>query len=202
MGAAYSRIVNGFERPVVRLGGRMMTRRIMGKAAFINLKDMSGTIQIYVKRDELGEDLYEAFKHWDLGDILGVEGYVFRTRTGELSVHATSIRLLTKALRPLPEKWHGLTDLESRYRQRYVDLIVNDDSRRVFQIRSRAIEYIRRFFNERQFLEVIAKILVNFFGCGTVKSEVALIWAVLHHIQYSQPVTIPGFGEGHASSSS
>jgi len=157
------------ERPVVRLGGRMMTRRIMGKAAFINLKDMSGTIQIYVKRDELGEDLYEAFKHWDLGDILGVEGYVFRTRTGELSVHATSIRLLTKALRPLPEKWHGLTDLESRYRQRYVDLIVNDDSRRVFQIRSRAIEYIRRFFNERQFLEVETPMMQAIPGGATAR---------------------------------
>jgi lysyl-tRNA synthetase class 2 len=156
-------------KPVVLLAGRLMTRRIMGKASFVNLKDMSGTIQIYVKRDELGEETYDAFKHWDLGDILGVEGYVFRTRTGELSVHATQIRLLTKSLRPLPEKWHGLTDLESRYRQRYVDLIVNDEARRVFQVRSRAIEFIRRFLNERQFLEVETPMMQAIPGGATAR---------------------------------
>ncbi len=156
-------------RPAVLVAGRMMTRRIMGKASFINLKDMSGTVQIYVKRDDLGEDTYDAFKHWDLGDILGVEGHVFRTRTGELSVHATAIRLLTKSLRPLPEKWHGLTDLESRYRQRYVDLIVNDDARRVFKARSRAIEFIRRFLSERDFLEVETPMMQAIPGGATAR---------------------------------
>ena len=138
----------------VSIAGRIMTRRIMGKAAFVHAKDMSGALQLYVKRDEIGEDAFDEFKSWDLGDIVGAEGYVFRTRTGELSLHVERIRLLTKALRPLPEKWHGLTDLESRYRQRYVDLIVNDEARRVFQIRSRAIDAIRRFLQARGFLEV------------------------------------------------
>jgi len=138
----------------VSVAGRIMTRRIMGKAAFVHAKDMSGALQLYVKRDEIGEEAFDEFKSWDLGDIVGAEGYVFRTRTGELSLHVERIRLLTKSLRPLPEKWHGLTDLESRYRQRYVDLIVNDEARRVFQIRSRAIDAIRRFLQARGFLEV------------------------------------------------
>ncbi len=138
----------------VSIAGRIMTRRIMGKAAFVHAKDMSGALQLYVKRDEIGEAAFDEFKSWDLGDIVGAEGYVFRTRTGELSLHVERIRLLTKSLRPLPEKWHGLTDLESRYRQRYVDLIVNDEARRVFQIRSRAIDAIRRFLQARGFLEV------------------------------------------------
>jgi lysyl-tRNA synthetase, class II len=136
------------------IAGRIMTRRIMGKAAFVHAKDMSGALQLYVKRDEIGEAAFDEFKSWDLGDIVGAEGYVFRTRTGELSLHVERIRLLTKSLRPLPEKFHGLTDLESRYRQRYVDLIVNDDARRVFQIRSRAIDAIRQFLQGRGFLEV------------------------------------------------
>jgi len=138
----------------VSIAGRIMTRRIMGKAAFVHAKDMSGALQLYVKRDEIGEAAFDEFKSWDLGDIVGAEGYVFRTRTGELSLHVERIRLLTKSLRPLPEKFHGLTDLESRYRQRYVDLIVNDDARRVFQIRSRAIDAIRQFLQGRGFLEV------------------------------------------------
>jgi lysyl-tRNA synthetase class 2 len=137
-----------------RLAGRIMTRRIMGKAAFVHVKDVSGAIQLYVKRDAIGDEAFEGFKGWDLGDIVGAEGYVFRTRTGELSLHVERIRLLTKSLRPLPEKWHGLTDLETRYRQRYVDLIVNDDARRVFRIRSRVIDAIRRFLQARDFLEV------------------------------------------------
>ena len=138
----------------VSIAGRMMTRRIMGKAAFAHLKDMSGSIQLYVKRDDLGEDIFDAFKGYDLGDILGVQGYVFRTRTGELSIHVEQLRLLTKALRPLPEKWHGLTDLEARYRQRYVDLIVNDEVRQVFRVRSRVIDCIRQFLQSRGFQEV------------------------------------------------
>ena len=140
--------------PRFSLAGRIMTRRVMGKAAFTHVKDMSGSIQLYVKRDEIGEDAFEQFKGYDLGDIVGAEGYLFRTRTGELSLHVQKLRLLTKSLRPLPEKWHGLTDLETRYRQRYVDLIVNDDARRVFQIRSRVIDFIRQFLQGQGFLEV------------------------------------------------
>ncbi len=138
----------------VTLAGRMMTRRVMGKAAFANLKDMSGQIQLYIKRDALGEDAYTDFKHWDLGDIVGAEGVVFRTNAGELSVHVERLRLLTKSLRPLPEKFHGLTDQEVRYRQRYLDLMTNDDTRRVFTLRSQTVEFIRRFLNERGYLEV------------------------------------------------
>jgi lysyl-tRNA synthetase class 2 len=132
----------------------MMTRRIMGKASFAHLQDMSGRVQIYLRRDDLPEGVYQDFKHWDVGDILGVEGYVFRTRSGELSVHVQGVRLLTKSLRPLPEKWHGLSDVETRYRQRYVDLIVNERSREIFRMRSRIVDYIRRFFIARDFLEV------------------------------------------------
>ncbi len=138
----------------VTLAGRMMTRRVMGKAAFANLKDMSGQIQLYIKRDALGEDVYNDFKHWDLGDIVGAEGVVFRTNAGELSVHVERLRLLTKSLRPLPEKFHGLTDQEVRYRQRYLDLMTNDETRRVFTLRSQSIEFIRRFLNDRGYLEV------------------------------------------------
>ncbi len=142
------------ERPRVVIAGRMMTRRIMGKASFAHLQDVSGRIQIYLRRDDLPDGVYQAFRKWDAGDILGVEGYVFRTRTGELSVHATSARLLVKSLKPLPEKWHGLADLETRYRQRYVDLIVNEKSRDTFRMRSAIVAWIRRFFSERGFLEV------------------------------------------------
>ncbi|MSR14344.1 MAG: lysine--tRNA ligase [Gammaproteobacteria bacterium] len=138
----------------VTLAGRMMTRRVMGKAAFANLKDMSGVIQLYVKRDSLGEDLYSEFKQWDLGDILGATGVVFRTNAGELSIHVDGLRLLTKSLRPMPEKFHGLTDQEVRYRQRYLDLMTNDDTRRVFTIRSNTIEFIRRYLSARQYVEV------------------------------------------------
>ena len=138
----------------VTLAGRMMTRRVMGKAAFANVQDMSGQIQLYVKRDTLGEDLYNEFKHWDLGDIVGAEGVVFRTNAGELSVQVDRLRLLTKALRPLPEKFHGLIDQEVRYRQRYLDLITNHETRRVFAIRSQTIDYIRGFLRERGYLEV------------------------------------------------
>jgi len=138
----------------VAVAGRMMTRRIMGKAAFAHLKDMSGSIQIYVKRDDLPEGVYQEFKKWDIGDVLGVTGKLFRTRTGELSVHADSVRLITKSLRPLPEKFHGLTDQEVRYRQRYLDLMMNDESRRIFVMRARIVDYLRGFLVERGFLEV------------------------------------------------
>ncbi|MEN9461418.1 MAG: lysine--tRNA ligase, partial [Pseudomonadota bacterium] len=126
-----------------KLAGRMMTRRIMGKAAFVHIQDMSGKIQVYLKREDLPEEMYESFKTWDIGDIIGVEGSVFKTKTGELSVKATAVRLLTKALRPLPEKFHGLTDQETCYRQRYLDLIMNQETRQTFKARSNVINYIR-----------------------------------------------------------
>jgi lysyl-tRNA synthetase class 2 len=138
----------------VTVAGRMMLKRVMGKASFATIQDMSGRIQLYVTRDELGEPLYEQFKHWDLGDILGAQGTLFRTRTGELSVKVSSLRLLSKSLRPLPEKFHGLADQEQRYRQRYLDLITNPDSQRVFKARSRIVQLIREFFVARGYLEV------------------------------------------------
>ena len=139
----------------VSIAGRMMTRRIMGKASFATLQDMGGRIQLYVSRDDLPEGIYnEQFKKWDLGDILGARGRVFKTKTGELSVHCTEVRLLTKALRPLPDKFHGLADQEMRYRQRYLDLISNEESRKTFQIRSQVMAGIRQFMVDKGFMEV------------------------------------------------
>ncbi len=138
----------------VAVAGRMMLKRLMGKASFATIQDMSGRIQLYVTSDGLGAAAYDAFKHWDLGDVVGATGVLFRTRTGELSVKVAELRLLTKALRPLPEKFHGLADQEQRYRQRYVDLITNPDSRRVFVARSRIVQAIREFFIARGYLEV------------------------------------------------
>src|SRR5712672_2981228 len=136
------------------IAGRMMLKRVMGKASFATAQDMSGRIQLYVTRDAVGEAAYEAFKHYDLGDILGARGTLFKTKTGELSVKVTELRLLVKALRPLPEKFHGLTDQEQKYRQRYVDLIMNDAARETFRARTRVIQAIRDFMVERGFLEV------------------------------------------------
>lgn len=139
----------------VSIAGRMITRRIMGKVSFVTLQDVGGIIQLYIARDDLTEDLYnEHFKKWDLGDIIGAHGKLFKTRTGELSVKCSEVRLLTKAMRPLPDKFHGLTDQETRYRQRYLDLITNEDSRRTFQVRSRIMAEIRRFMMNNDFVEV------------------------------------------------
>lgn len=138
----------------VKIAGRIMTRRLMGKASFVHLKDMSGRIQIYVKQETVSPDVYEDFLQWDLGDIIGVEGTLMKTKTGELSVRAAKVRLLTKSLRPLPDKYHGLTDQETRYRQRYLDLLVNDATRHTFETRTRIIEKIRAFLKRRDFLEV------------------------------------------------
>lgn len=139
----------------VKVAGRMMTRRVMGKASFATVQDMSGQIQLYVVRDNLAEGFYnEQFKKWDLGDIVGASGTLFKTNTGELSVQVDDVRLLTKALRPLPDKFHGLSDQETRYRQRYLDLITNESSRETFIVRSKVVDYIRRFLNQQQFLEV------------------------------------------------
>jgi lysyl-tRNA synthetase, class II len=138
----------------VAVAGRMMLKRVMGKACFATLQDMSGRIQLYVTLDGVGADTLEAFKHWDLGDIVGATGTLFRTRTGELSVRCDRVRLLAKALRPLPEKFHGLSDTEQKYRQRYVDLITNPASREVFVKRSQIVQAIREFFVARGYLEV------------------------------------------------
>ncbi|MCZ6640964.1 MAG: lysine--tRNA ligase [Gammaproteobacteria bacterium] len=137
------------------VAGRVMLRRVMGKASFITLQDVSGQIQCYLRRDDLGEDAYQTFKDlWDIGDIVGVKGSLMRTNKGELTVQASEITLLNKTVRPLPEKYHGLTDLETKYRQRYLDLIMSAESRRVFEIRSMVVQHIREFFVERDYLEV------------------------------------------------
>ena len=147
----------------VSMAGRMMSRRIMGKASFAHVADKQGEIQIYVTRDALGEELYNTgFKKWDIGDIVGFEGYLFRTKTGEVSVHVTSMTLLAKALLPLPEKFHGLTNVDQRYRQRYVDLIVNPEVKDTFVKRSRILTEIRRFLDSKGFIEVDTPILTPF----------------------------------------
>ena len=144
----------------VRLAGRLVSRRIMGKASFAHLLDGQGKIQLYVARDGIGEEPYAAFKKWDVGDVVGVEGHLFRTKTGEISVHATSMTLLAKSLLPLPEKFHGLTNLEQRYRQRYVDLIVNPEVKDTFVKRSKILSIIRHYLDSKGFLEVDTPILL------------------------------------------
>src|SRR5690606_27159301 len=134
--------------------GRMLAKRVMGKASFVKLQDRSGQIQVFVQRERLGEALYADFKKWDVGDILAASGELFKTNTGELSVNAAELRLLVKSLRPLPEKWHGIVDPELKVRQRYVDLIVNAETRRVFEIRSRLIRFLRAFLDAHDFTEV------------------------------------------------
>jgi lysyl-tRNA synthetase class 2 len=142
------------EKPEATIAGRMLLKRVMGKASFATVQDMSGRIQLYVNDDGVGGETHAAFKHWDLGDIVGASGTVFKTMKGELSIHVKTLRLLTKSLRPLPEKFHGLTDQEQKYRQRYVDLIVTPETRRTFETRSRMVTFIRNFFVERGYLEV------------------------------------------------
>ena len=142
------------EQVSVAVAGRMMVKRVMGKASFIKLADRSGQIQVRLERDRLPEGVYQDFKKWDVGDILGASGELFRTNTGELTVRADKVRLLAKSLRPLPEKFHGLADQEIRYRQRYVDLIMNEKSRQVFRTRSEIVAYIRAFLDSQDFLEV------------------------------------------------
>lgn len=137
----------------VSIVGRVVLRRVMGKASFIHIQDVSGRMQVYLRQNDLPE-MYEQFKHWDLGDIVGIKGELFKTNTNELTVHAEEIELLTKSLRPLPDKFHGLSDQETRYRKRYVDLIANEESRRVFLMRSQLIKALRQFMDENRFLEV------------------------------------------------
>lgn len=153
----------------VKIAGRLMTKRVMGKASFANIRDMSGNMQLYVKRDDLAEGVYADFKRWDLGDIIAAEGVMFRTQKGELSVLVDDIRLLTKSLRPLPEKFHGLSDQETRYRQRYVDLIMNEASRETFIIRTKVIDGIRRFLMEKDYLEVETPMMQSIPGGATAR---------------------------------
>jgi len=152
----------------VALAGRMLAKRVMGKAAFAQVQDVSGRIQLFLQSATLG-DTYDAFKGWDVGDIVAVEGTLMRTKTGELSVKAESLRLLTKSLRPLPDKWHGLSDVEQRYRQRYVDLVVTPEAREVFVKRSRIIAAIRRWLDARRFLEVETPMMHYIAGGATAR---------------------------------
>jgi lysyl-tRNA synthetase class 2 len=153
----------------VKVAGRLMAKRVMGKAAFAQLQDMSGRIQLFLQRDSLPEGVYQAFKGWDVGDIIAAEGTMFKTKTGELSVRADTIRMLTKSLRPLPEKFHGLSDQETRYRQRYVDLIMNDASRATFSMRSRVVQFIREYLNGRDYLEVETPMMQAIPGGATAR---------------------------------
>jgi lysyl-tRNA synthetase, class II len=162
-----SEALQGLEK-TIQMAGRLMAKRVMGKASFAQLQDMSGRIQLYLAGSELG-DSYEAFKHWDVGDIIGVTGTLTRTKTGELSVKGKSIRLLTKSLRPLPDKWHGLSDVEQRYRQRYVDLIVTPEAREVFIKRSQVISAIRNWLDAQRFLEVETPMMHYIPGGATAK---------------------------------
>ena len=171
------------ERKVhVKIAGRMMLRRIMGKAGFAQLQDMSGRIQVYLRKNDLPEGMYDEFKTWDLGDIVAVEGYIFKTKTGELSIHVENAYLLTKALRPLPDKFHGLEDKETRYRKRYLDLIVNESSRKVFQIRAQIINEIRSFLAAREFVEVETPMMQVLPGGATARPFVT------HHNVLDMPL--------------
>jgi len=153
----------------VTVAGRLMLKRVMGKASFATLQDATGRIQLYVSRDGIGEEAYAAFKHYDLGDILGAEGTLFKTKTGELSVKVTALRLLTKSLRPLPDKFHGMSDQEQKYRQRYVDLITDEDARKRFAARSRAISSIRQYMVDNGFMEVETPMLHPIPGGANAK---------------------------------
>lgn len=158
-----------FEDKIVTLAGRMVSRRIMGKASFANLLDESGSIQLYISRNDIGEEEYAEFKKFDIGDIIGVTGKVFTTKTGEISVHASSVTLLSKSLLPLPEKYHGLTNTDMRYRQRYVDLIANPEVKKTFIMRSKIISSIRTFLDSRGFLEVETPILNTIPGGASAR---------------------------------
>ncbi len=148
----------------VKIAGRIVARRIMGKASFVGLSDSTGKIQLYVRRDDVGEDVYAAFKKWDIGDIVGVEGTVFKTQTGEISVHATAIKLLSKSLLPLPEKFHGLTNNDLRFRQRYVDLIMNENVKHNFIVRSQFIKFMRKYLDNMNYIEVETPVLNTIVG--------------------------------------
>ncbi len=153
----------------VSVGGRMRSKRTMGKVSFADVADRTGQIQLFLQKDAVGAEAYEDFKSWDVGDIVGATGTLFRTKTGELSVRVESLRLLVKSLRPLPDKWHGLADVETRYRQRYVDLIVNETSRNVFRTRARIVRYLRDFLDALDFLEVETPMMQPIPGGATAR---------------------------------
>ena len=155
---------HALEGQAVTVAGRMMFKRVMGKASFCNIQDLKGNIQVYVARDSIGEDSYKDFKKYDVGDILGITGEVFKTKTGETSIHASSVMLLSKSLQILPEKFHGLTDTDTRYRQRYVDLIMNQDVKETFIKRSKVLSSIRKFLDGQGFMEVETPMLVSNAG--------------------------------------
>ena len=154
----------GFEGKVVSVAGRIIARRIMGKASFVTLRDGEGDIQLYVRRDDVGEEDYAAFKKWDIGDIIGVKGSVFKTQTEEISIHANHIEILAKSLLPLPEKFHGLTNNDLRFRQRYVDLIMNPNVKRNFKIRSQFIKFMRKYLDDMDYIEVETPVLNTIVG--------------------------------------
>nr|PZN62333.1 MAG: lysine--tRNA ligase [Pseudomonadota bacterium] len=166
----------------VKVAGRIMARRIMGKVSFVTLADPTGRIQLFLQRDGLPEGQYEAFKGWDIGDTIGAEGTLFRTRTGELSVKVSNLRMLTKSLRPLPDKWHGLADVDTRYRQRYVDLIVNEASREVFKARTRIIRRLRAELDARGFMEVETPMMQPIAGGAAARPFVT------HHNALDMPM--------------
>ncbi|MBP1582804.1 MAG: lysine--tRNA ligase [Victivallales bacterium] len=163
--AAFEALPEGSEEKLhYKVAGRLMLRRIMGKASFAKLQDQPGSLQLYVQKNEVGDEAYALFKEIDLGDLISAEGYVFRTRTGEISLHVEKLELLAKSLRPMPEKFHGMTDTEQRYRQRYVDLFSREDVRRVFEKRSQMIREIRKFLESRGFMEVETPMMQNLAG--------------------------------------
>ena len=165
-------IKNNFEElegKTVRIAGRVMSKRVMGKASFCNVQDLPGNIQVYVARDSIGEESYADFKKYDVGDIVGIEGEVFKTKTGETSIHAAKVTLLSKSLQILPEKFHGLTNTDIRYRQRYVDFIMNDDSREIFEKRCRITSAVRHYFEDNGFLEVETPMLHPIMGGANAK---------------------------------
>ena len=171
--SAYSAEIKGdyeaFEEKTVEVAGRIMSKRGMGKAIFCHIKDDKGQIQLYIRKDDVTEQEFADFRKYDIGDIIGVSGYVFKTKTEEISVHVKSVVLLSKSLRPLPEKFHGMTNTELKYRQRYVDLIVNEDSRRNFEIRSKLVRYLRTFLDGRGFMEVETPVLNTISGGATAR---------------------------------
>lgn len=171
--SAYSTEIKGdydaFAEKTVQVAGRIMSKRGMGKAIFCHIKDDRGQIQLYIRKDDVSEQEFADFRKYDIGDIIGVSGFVFKTKTEEISVHAKSVVLLSKSLRPLPEKFHGMTNTELKYRQRYVDLIVNDDSRRNFEIRTKFISYLRAFLDGRDYMEVETPVLNTISGGATAR---------------------------------
>ena len=158
-----------FDQKEVSLAGRLMSRRDMGKANFIDIADVSGRIQAYVRVDDIGEECFNEYRKWDIGDIIGLEGFVFKTRRGEISIHAKKLTLLSKSLLPLPEKYHGLTNTDTRYRQRYVDLIVNPEVKDTFIKRSRIIRAIRKYLDSQGFMEVETPMLVANAGGASAR---------------------------------